>query len=73
VGEPRGIERDSIPMVYTGILVTLLGFVISVLSLGMASSVSSRMILVLIGLAVSLFGIIGVINRAYLKNALWRK
>jgi hypothetical protein len=28
---------------------------------------------VLLGLAVSLFGIMGVINRAYLKDALWRK
>jgi hypothetical protein len=27
----------------------------------------------LIGLAVSLTGIIGVINRAYLKDAIWRK
>ncbi|HEY7306018.1 MAG TPA: hypothetical protein VH601_17970 [Bryobacteraceae bacterium] len=60
-------------MVYAGILITLLGFVISVLSLGMASSVGGRMILVLIGLAVSLFGIMGVINPAYLKNAPWRK
>jgi hypothetical protein len=29
--------------------------------------------MVLIGLAVSLVGIIGVINRAFLKNALWRR
>jgi hypothetical protein len=60
-------------MVYAGILITLLGFVISVLSLGMASSVGARMVIVLIGLAVSLFGIMGVINRAYLNNAIWRK
>ena len=60
-------------MVYAGILITLLGFAISVLSLGMASSVGARMVIVLIGLAVSLFGIMGVINRAYLNNAIWRK
>jgi hypothetical protein len=30
-------------------------------------------LIVLLGLAVSLFGIIGVINKAYLKNAIWRK
>ena len=51
----------------------MLGFVISLLSLGMTSSVNGRMMMVLIGLAVSLFGIIGVINRRYLKNAIWRK
>ena len=60
-------------MVYAGILITLLGFAISVLSLGMASSVGARMVIVLIGLVVSLFGIVGVINRAYLNNAIWRK
>ena len=56
-----------------GIVVTLLGFVIAVLSLGMTSGVSGRMIMVLIGLAVSLGGIIGLINPAFQKNANWRK
>jgi hypothetical protein len=60
-------------MIYAGILITLLGFAISVLSLGMTSSVGARMVIVLIGLAVSLFGIMGVINRASLNNAIWRK
>lgn len=60
-------------MVYAGILITFFGFLITVLSLGMASSVGARLAIVLIGLAISLFGIMGVINRAYLKNAIWRK
>jgi len=60
-------------MILAGILITLLGFVISLLSLGLTSSVNGRMIMVLIGIAVSFTGIIGVINRAYLKNAIWRK
>jgi hypothetical protein len=60
-------------MIPAGILVTLLGFVISVLSLGMTSGVGGRMVMVLIGLAVSLTGIMGVLNRAFLKNAIWRK
>ena len=60
-------------MIYAGLLLTLIGFVISVLSLGMVSTVGARMVIVLIGLAVSLFGIMGVINRAYLNNAIWRK
>jgi hypothetical protein len=60
-------------MVFAGIVITLLGFVLSVLSLGLASSVGARMTIVLIGLAISLFGIMGVINRANLKNAIWRK
>ena len=60
-------------MIYAGLLLTLIGFVISVLSLGMVSSVGARMVIVLIGLAVSLFGVIGLIDRAYLKNAIWRQ
>ncbi|HKI11810.1 MAG TPA: hypothetical protein VKA02_06830 [Candidatus Acidoferrum sp.] len=60
-------------MILLGILLTLLGFVISVLSLGVTSSVGGRLAMVLVGLAVSLFGIMGVLNKAYLKNAIWKK
>lgn len=60
-------------MVLIGLLVTLAGFLIALLSLPMSSSVGGRMVMVLIGFAVSLVGIFGVLNRAYLKNAIWRK
>ena len=56
-----------------GLIVTLLGFVIAVMGLGMTSSVNMRMIMALVGIAVSLFGIMGLINTAYNKNAIWRK
>ena len=60
-------------MAFVGVLVTFVGFLISVMSLSMASSVGGRMVMVLIGLVVSLIGIIGIINRAFLKNAVWRR
>ena len=60
-------------MIIVGLLLTLAGFLIALLSLPMASSVGARMAMVLVGLAVSLFGIIGVINKAYLKTAIWRR
>ncbi len=60
-------------MIITGVAVTLLGFLISVASLSIASSVGGRMVLVLVGLAVSLGGIIGVLNRAYVSKAIWRR
>ena len=60
-------------MVLLGIVITFLGFVISLLSLSMMSSVSGRLVMVLAGLAVSLIGIIGLLNPAYMKNANWRK
>jgi hypothetical protein len=56
-----------------GVIVTLLGFIIAVASVGMSTSVGGRMVIVLIGLAVSLVGIIGLINPAFQKKAAWRK
>jgi hypothetical protein len=60
-------------MTIAGIIVTFLGFLISVASLGMMSDVSGRMVMVLVGIAVSLGGIIGMINRAAVSKAIWRK
>jgi hypothetical protein len=60
-------------MILVGVLLAFLGFVISLLSLAATSSVGGRLVLVLIGLAVSLFGILGVLNKAYQKNAIWKK
>jgi ABC-type xylose transport system permease subunit len=60
-------------MAIAGIIITLLGFLISVFSVSLSSSASGRLIIVLIGLAVSLGGIIGVLNPAYMKNANWRR
>ena len=37
-------------MAIAGLIVTLLGFIIAVASLGMSSSVSGRMVIVLVGL-----------------------
>jgi len=60
-------------VILVGIAVTVLGFVISVFSLEMTSTASGRLVMVMVGLAVSLLGIIGVINRAYLKNPIWKR
>jgi len=60
-------------MIFAGIVVTVLGFVISLLSLSMASGVGARLVIVLLGIAVSLFGILGMINPAHVKNAIWRR
>jgi hypothetical protein len=60
-------------MAYAGLLVTLLGFAAAAASVGISSSNGVRLIVVLIGIAVSLFGIIGLINPAFQKNANWRK
>jgi hypothetical protein len=59
-------------MILVGLVVTLLGFVIAILSLTL-HSVGSQLVVVLLGLAVSLFGIMGILNKHYLKNAIWKK
>jgi len=60
-------------MALAGIIITLLGFLISVFSLSATASTPGRLVIVLIGLAVILVGIIGVLNRAYMSKAIWRK
>ena len=56
----------------SGLLTTVLGFVISLMSLGLTQSNGVRLGMVLAGIAVSLFGILGLINRAFLQNAIWK-
>ena len=51
-------------MIFLGLLITLLGFVISFHEPRHDESVNVRMVMVLIGIAVSFSGIFGVINRA---------
>jgi hypothetical protein len=60
-------------MAIAGLIVTLLGFIIAVASLDMSSSVGGRMVIVLVGLVVSLVGIIGLVNPAFQKKAVWKK
>jgi hypothetical protein len=60
-------------MAIAGLAVTFLGFLIALFSLSMTDSVTGRMVMVLIGIAISLVGIFGLLNTAYMKNAIWRK
>jgi hypothetical protein len=60
-------------MTLAGVAVTLLGFLIAVFSLSMSQDVNVRLVIVIVGILVSLGGIIGLINPAAMKNAVWRK
>jgi hypothetical protein len=60
-------------MAFAGIVVTLLGFLVSAASVGIMSNNGGRLVLVIVGIGVSLFGILGLINPAYQKNAVWRR
>jgi hypothetical protein len=60
-------------MILLGLGLAFAGLLISIFSLSLTTSVTGRLVLVLIGIAVSLFGVIGVLNREYVKNAIWRR
>ena len=60
-------------MAFVGLAVTLGGFGLAVASLGLSASTSGRLGLVLAGIVVSLIGIMGVLNPAYMKHAIWKK
>jgi hypothetical protein len=60
-------------MAIAGLVVTLLGFIIAASSVGLATANGVRLIIVLVGIAISLGGIIGLINPAYQQNAPWKR
>jgi len=60
-------------MALVGIIVTFLGFVLAAASVGLTASNTGRLGMVLVGIVMSLVGILGVINPAYQKNAIWKK
>jgi Amt family ammonium transporter len=59
-------------MTLVGLAVTFLGFVIAFISLGVTDSTGTRMAMVLVGIAVSLVGIMGVLTPAYQKKWIYR-
>jgi hypothetical protein len=60
-------------MGFVGLIITFVGFLLAATSVGITSSTGGRMGLVLVGIVLSLVGILGVINPAYQKNAVWKK
>ncbi len=60
-------------MVAAGLVVTLAGFLISLAGLGLISGVGGRMVCALVGIGVSLYGIMGLLNPAYQAKAIWRR
>ena len=60
-------------MAFVGIVVTFAGWVLAAASVGLSTSTTVRLGMVLVGIIISLIGIMGVINPAYQKNAVWKK
>ena len=60
-------------MAIAGLVVTISGFLVAAGSVGVATANGVRLVIVLLGIAISLGGIIGLINPAYQKNAAWKR
>ncbi|HVB99196.1 MAG TPA: hypothetical protein VNJ12_07695 [Candidatus Dormibacteraeota bacterium] len=59
-------------MKLVGAGVCALGWVITLFGLHMTSSMGGRLVLALVGISVSLFGIVVVLPAAFNKNAVWK-
>ena len=55
-----------------GLLLVIAGWLISIAAILITQSNGARLGLVSLGIAVSIFGILGVLNPAYLKHAIWK-
>jgi hypothetical protein len=60
-------------MAFVGIVVTLAGFLLAAGSVGFADANGVRLVIVLVGIALSLGGIFGILNPAYQKDVVWKR
>ena len=59
-------------MKFIGLLMAIVGWLIPVLTLVLTQSTTARLIVCVVGLAISLFGILVVMNKAHVKEAVWK-
>lgn len=55
-----------------GLLMAVAGWLVPVVTLVLTQSIAARMVVCLLGLAISLIGILVVMNKAHLKEAIWK-
>lgn len=71
--EGRTAMRPSpTAMKLVGALVAAFGWLITLIGMHLTASVAGRMILALVGIGVTLFGIIVILPAAFNKNAIWK-
>jgi len=56
-----------------GVVTVLGGWVITIAGLLLTSSNTARGIAACVGIGVSIFGILGVLNKYYLERAIWKQ
>jgi hypothetical protein len=60
-------------MKIVGVLLAVFGWLLAVGGLSMTSSNGGRLALCIVGIGITLTGILGVLNKAHLKEAIWKK
>jgi hypothetical protein len=55
-----------------GVLMALIGWLLPVVALTLTQSMTARLVLAVVGLGIALVGILGVLNQAHLKHAIWK-
>ncbi len=60
-------------MAIAGLVVTVAGFLVAASSVGLTAANGTRLVIVLAGIAISLGGIMGLINPAYQKDVPWKR
>jgi hypothetical protein len=66
------MKPSPLAMKLMGAGASLLGWVITLFGMHLTPSVFGRIVLALVGIAVSLFGIIVILPAAFNKNAVWK-
>ena len=55
-----------------GLLLVIAGWLLPVVGLAITQSAAARFVLVIVGIGISIVGILGVLNKAHMKNAVWK-
>jgi len=66
------LKSSPLAMKLVGAFVAAFGWLITLFGMHLTTSVGGRLVLALIGIGVSLFGIIVVLPAAFNKNAVWK-
>ena len=56
-----------------GVALAVAGWAVSVAGLFITASNGGRIVIACLGIAISLYGILGVLNGYYLERAIWKK
>ncbi len=59
-------------MKFVGVVLAFVGWLIPVIALNYTQSMGARLFLAIVGIAISLVGILCVLNSAHQKNVIWK-